>query len=174
MRRGLPAVEALLQALRRQLEAFHIYSGRLDVLITALVSAEYPAVQSAVAAQTAALGQVEAAERQRQLAEVEVIHALTGRMPTPGIPRGTLTISALLKRLPPQEASAFAALRQEVLVALRDLQARQYQANALVRSAQTVLQRTAMVAGVAGMGYGPRGEQAMIQEMSRIRQGRWA
>ncbi|HVA88856.1 MAG TPA: flagellar export chaperone FlgN [Chloroflexota bacterium] len=174
MRRGLPAVEALLQALRRQLEAFHSYSGRLDALITALVSAEFSAVQSAVAAQAVALGQVEAAERQRQMAEIGVIHALTGRMPTPGVPRGTLTISALLKRLPPQQASRLVALRQDVLLALRDLQTRQHQANALVRSAQTVLQRTAMVAGVSGMGYGPRGEQAMIQEMSQIRQGRWA
>jgi hypothetical protein len=174
MRRGLPAVEALLLALRRQLEAFTAYSARLDSLISALVSGEFPVVQSAVAAQTVALGQIEAAERQRQAAEREVIHAFTGRMPGPGVPRGTLTISALLKRLPPREASALAALRQDVLITLRDMQARQHQANALVRSAQTVLQRTAMAAGVGGMGYGPRGEQAMVQEISRRRQGRWA
>src|SRR6185437_150622 len=174
MGRGSPAIDGLLRAMRRQLEAFHAYSAHLESLIGALVEGEFPAVQSAVAAQTVALGQVEAAERERQAAEREIIHALTGRLPTPGVPRGTLTISALLKRLPPREASALAALRQDILIALRELQGRQHQANAMVRSAQTVLQRTALAAGVAGMGYGPRGEQAMIQQISRRRQGRWA
>lgn len=174
MGRGSSVGDRLLPAMRRQLEAFHAYSAQLERLIGALVAGEFPAVQSAVAAQTVALGQVEAAERERQAAEREIVHALTGRLPTPGVPRGTLTISVLLKRLPPREASALAALRQDILIALRELQGRQHQANALVRSAQIVLQRTALAAGVAGMGYGPRGEQAMIQQISRRRQGRWA
>jgi hypothetical protein len=171
---GSAHIEPLLQALQAQLEGFHAYSARVDGLIAALVSADFPAVQAAVAAQTEALSQVEAAERQRRTAEAAVLHALTGRLPVPGAPRAGLTISALLKHLPSQEADALSKLRGEILAALQDLQTRQLQAAVLVRAAQTVLQRTAAASGVAGIGYGSRGEQAMIQQAGIGRQGRWA
>lgn len=174
MRRGAPAVEALLQALRHQLECFRAYAARVDDLITALISADFAAVRAAVAAQTMALSRVEAAERGRQTAEAALLRALTGRLPAPGAPRGTLTISALLQRLPPPDAEALSHLRQELLLALQGLQTRQRQANVLVRTAQTVLQRTAIAAGMMGTGYGPRGEQAVIQPPSGRQQGRWA
>ena|ERR1035437_5436026 len=174
MPHGSARIEPLLQALQAQLEGFHAYSARVDGLIAALIAADFPAVQGAVAAQTAALGQVEAAERRRRAAEVAVIHALTGRLPAPGAPRGALTISALAKRLPVQEADALSKLRGEMLAALQGLQTRQRQAAVLIRAAQTILQRTAAAAGVAGIGYGSRGEQAMIQQAGRARQGRWA
>jgi hypothetical protein len=174
MSHGTPAIEPMLLALRAQLDAFHVYRARVDELITALVAADFAAVQGAVAAQTAVLGQVEAAERRRQVAESTLIQTLTGRLPAPGLPRGVLTISALLKRLPPQDAEALSTLRRDLLVALQGLQARQRQAGTLIRAAQTVLQRTAMAAGVAGHGYGPHGEQAMIRQVGRGRQGRWA
>ncbi|MGH2347638.1 MAG: flagellar export chaperone FlgN [Chloroflexota bacterium] len=174
MRRGTPAIEPMLQALRAQLEVFGAYSARVDDLIAALVAADFTAVQGAVAAQTAVLGQVETAERRRQAAEAAIIQALTGRLPAPGVPRGVLTISALLKRLPPQDAAALSGLRRDLLTALQGLQARQRQAAVLIRAAQTVLQRTAAAVGVAGHGYGPHGEQAMIQQVGRGRQGRWA
>jgi hypothetical protein len=171
---GSTPIEGLLQALQAQLEEFHAYSDRVDRLIDALVAADFPAVQSAVAAQTAALSQVEAAERRRRAAELAVLHALTGRLPASGGLRGALTISALVKRLPAQEAGALSKLRDDILAALLSLQTRQRQAAVLVRAAQTISQRTAAAAGVAGIGYGSRGEQALIQSAGIGRQGRWA
>ncbi len=167
-------IESLLQALQAQLEGFHAYSDRVDGLIAALVSADFPAVQAAVAAQTAALSRVEAAERRRRAAELAVLHALTGRLPASGGLRGSLTISALVKRLPPQEADVLSKLRDDILTTLLGLQARQRQAAVLVRAAQTIVQRTAAAAGVAGVGYGSRGEQSMVQQVGIGQQGRWA
>ena len=171
---GSAHIESLLGALQAQLEGFRAYGERVDRLIAALVSADFPAVQAAVAAQTAALSQVEAAERRRRAAELAVLHALTGRLPASGGLRVSLTISALIKRLPAQEAAALAKLRGEILAALVNLQTRQRQAAVLVRAAQTIMQRTAAAAGVAGIGYGTRGELAMIQQAEPGRQGRWA
>jgi hypothetical protein len=171
---GSAHIEPLLQALQAQLEEFHAYSARVDGLIAALVSADFPAVQAAVAAQTAALSRVEAAERRRRAAELAVLHRLTGRLPASGGPRGSLTISALIKRLPLQDAGALSKLRDDILAALLGLQTRQRQAAVLVRAAQAIVQRTAAIAGVAGVGYGSRGEQAMIQQVGIGRQGRWA
>jgi FlgN protein len=171
---GSPHIEPLLQALQTQLEEFHAFSDRVEGLITALVSADFPAVQAAVAAQTAALSRVEAAERQRRAAELAVLHTLTGRLPVSGGLRGSLTISALIKRLPAQEAVALSKLRGDMLAALLNLQTRQRQAAVLVRGAQTIVRRTAAAAGVAGVGYGSRGEQAMIEHAGIGRQGRWA
>jgi hypothetical protein len=171
---GSTPIEGLLQALQAQLEGFHAYSARVDGLIAALVAADFPAVQAAVAAQTAALSVVEAAERRRRAAELAVLHALTGRLPASGGLRAGLTISVLLTRLSAEEADALSRLRDDILASLQGLQIRQGQAAVLLRTAQTIVQRTATAAGVAGIGYGSRGEQAKMQQADIGRQGRWA
>jgi hypothetical protein len=152
-----PHVEPLLQTMRDLLVAYGRCVECAQDLVAGLVSGNPSVVQTATAAQTAAFGEMEAAERRRRQVELALTRSLTGWDQT-GSPQGRLTTTALMARLPAEQASELSLLRHDLLQVLVRLQALQSHSGVLARSALAVLRRTCAPTGGLPI-YGSHGEQ---------------
>src|SRR5579864_6378478 len=97
--------QPLLRALQDLLAAYSACGTRLEEMIGALAAADPGRIRSALAAQVQALKAVDAAETRRRLAVRGLVHALTGALPRAGEPDRAVTITALLRVLPPESAA---------------------------------------------------------------------
>jgi flagellar FlgN protein len=172
--RTAPDTAPLLGILQELHEIYSTYAARAEDLIAGLVANDFAGVQSAVAAQTALVARIEQAERRRRAAVDELVRSLTGRATPAGPPRRSVTMTALLMLLPPDQADQLTGVRHDLLATLVRLQTLQRQATALVRNAQTVIRRALSAGGAAAACYGPQGEQALPRRAIYTQQGRWA
>ena len=172
--RTAPDTAPLLGILQELHEIYSAYAARAEDLIAALVADDFPGAQSAVAAQTALVVRVEHAERRRRTAVDDLVQTLTGRSAPAGAPRRSVTMTALLMLLPPDQADQLTGVRHDLLATLVRLQTLQRQATALVRNGQTVIKRALGASGAAAACYGPQGEQALPRQALYTQQGRWA
>lgn len=154
-----PLLQPLLQALRDLCDAYGESLLRVENLIAALASGSFAAVQSAVAAQTAAVAVIEAAELRRRAVEADLVAALHPS-DEDGEPRETFRLSALLDLLPPSQAAELRQARHDLLSIMVRAQAANRQAAVLIHGAQAVINRLASGVLPPTVGYGPHGEVA--------------
>lgn len=156
---GTWELQPLLQALRDLCDAYGESLLRVENLIAALACGSFVAVQSAVAAQTAAVAVIEAAELRRQAAEADLVAAVHPS-DEDGAPGEAFRLSALLELLPSSQAAELRQARHDLLSTMVRAQAANRQAAVLIHGAQAVINRLAGGMLPQTIGYGPHGEVA--------------
>lgn len=167
-------IEPLLVAMNELTRGYAEAMERAQDLVDSLARGDVEAVHAAVAAQTALLATVEAAERRRRAAESAVARSLAAQGHVVGTARAAVTCSDLLAMLHPREAERLRQTRHDLVGLLVGLQAVNRQATMLLRNAQAVINRVVCATTPHTVGYGSRGELTGARPEGRRRVARLA